>query len=76
MTVSLQPDGVANLVTVIVFVALDTGAVLLRLLAKRRNKRPLGNDDYWMLVALVFMYGWTGLIIYCMLRSPESLRPG
>jgi hypothetical protein len=73
---SLKPDGIANLVTVVVFVILDTIAVGLRLLAKKRNKRRLGSDDYWMLVALVFMYGWTALIIYCMLRSLSPMGSG
>jgi hypothetical protein len=76
MAVSIKPDGIANLVTVVVFVILDTIAVGLRLLAKKRNKRRLGSDDYWMLVALVFMYGWTALIIYCMLRSLSPMGSG
>lgn len=65
MVASMKSDGVANFATAIVFIVVDTIAVLLRLLSKRKNKRTFGSDDYWMLVALAFFYVWAGLVIYC-----------
>lgn len=69
MGISMKPDGVDNFVTAIVSIVADTVAVLLRVLAKRKTKRFPGSDDYWMIVSLLFFYGWAGLILYCELPS-------
>jgi hypothetical protein len=65
MSRSMKPDGIDNFVTAILFIVVDTLAVILRVLAKLKTKRRLSSDDYWMFAALVFYYGWAGLIIYC-----------
>ena len=63
--VHLQPDGVANIITIIVFIFLDILAVILRIIAKGRTKKRFAKDDLWILCALLFFFGWVGLNLYC-----------
>ena len=63
----LQSDGSANVVTAIVFVVIDTFAVILRLISKRKTKHYFSSDDQWILCALILFFGWAGQIIYCRL---------
>lgn len=65
MPVSMAPDGAANLVSAILFIVLDSLAVLLRFISKYKTKRGFAADDYWMLVALIWTYAWAALVIYC-----------
>ncbi|PVI01492.1 hypothetical protein DM02DRAFT_613657 [Periconia macrospinosa] len=70
----MRPDGVANVVLAIIFIVLDTIAVALRIFAKRRIKRPLKSDDVWMVVALIFFYGWAALVIYSVIGVSGTLQ--
>lgn len=63
--VHLLEDGLSNVVVVIVFAVLDTIAVILRIIAKRKTKLQLGCDDVWILCALVLFYVWTAIVIHC-----------
>lgn len=63
--VKFQPDGVSNFVTAILFVVIDSFAVLLRIISKGKTKYRFSSDDWWILCALLFFYGWAGLILYC-----------
>lgn len=69
MMVHLQPDGVANIATIAVFIGLDILAVILRIISKARTKHRFAQDDLWILCALLFFFGWAGLNLYC-----ESVR--
>lgn len=63
--VPLRSDGVANVATAIVFVVVDSLAVVLRILSKSKTKHYLRSDDWWILGALAFFIAWAGQIIYC-----------
>ena len=72
MMVHLQSNGVANLATAIVFIFLDTFAVILRLISKTKTKHRFRSDDWWILVALAFFFGWAAQIIYCGFSTPYT----
>lgn len=63
--VHLLEDGVSNVVVAIVFAVLDTIAVILRIIAKRKTKLRFGWDDAWILCALVLFYVWAAIVIHC-----------
>ena len=63
--VELHPDGAANLAMAIVFMVLDTLAVVLRIISKGKTKYRFSSDDWWILCALLFFYCWAGLILFC-----------
>ena len=65
MPASMAPDGASNFISAILFIVLDSLAVLLRFISKYKTKRGFGADDYWMLVALIWSYAWAALVIYC-----------
>ncbi|KAI4138850.1 MAG: hypothetical protein L6R39_006573 [Caloplaca ligustica] len=56
-------DGVYNVVPAIVFLLLDTLALVLRCFAKRKTKARFGSDDAWIVIAGVQFYVWISLII-------------
>ncbi|KAL8723797.1 MAG: hypothetical protein Q9181_007189 [Wetmoreana brouardii] len=60
----LQPDGVSNTAVAVVFMVVDTLAVMLRLVAKRRTKHRFGSDDSGIVFALVLFFVWAGLVIH------------
>lgn len=63
--VHLLADGLSNVVVAIVFAVLDTIAVILRIVAKRKTKYQIGSDDAWILCALALFYAWAAIVIYC-----------
>lgn len=41
-------------------------AVLLRLLARMRNKFPLEADDYWITTCVILNFGYIASVLWCM----------
>ncbi|KAI1576108.1 hypothetical protein PtrEW4_002296 [Pyrenophora tritici-repentis] len=70
----MAPDGAANLVSAILFIVLDSLAVLLRFISKYKTKRGFAADDYWMLVALIWTYAWAALVIYSVIGISGTLE--
>ena len=69
--IHLEKDGKQLLVTSIVFLVLDTVAVVLRLVAKSRTKFRFAYDDLWIIVTVVVFAAWAGLVI----GSKETVAP-
>ena len=63
--VHIQPDGRANIATIVAFIVLDSLAVILRIISKGKTKNRYSSDDWWILCALLFFFGWAGLKLYC-----------
>ena len=42
----------------------NTAGVMARVVAKRRAKRSIRWDDYWMFAALLLFYGWVLCVVY------------
>ena len=61
--VKLFLDGRSNVVVPIVFLVIDTFAVILRVFAKRKTKHRLGTDDGWIFLALALFFVWSGMVI-------------
>ena len=70
--VHLYPDGGKLVYTAIAFVVLDTIAVVLRLLSKQQTKRRFGEDDGWILAALITFFAWSAVIIASRSAFPIS----
>lgn len=56
-------DGVYHVVVASFFILIDTLALVLRAVAKRRTKFRFGSDDGWILFALLLFYVWAGLVV-------------
>lgn len=69
--IHLGKDGKQLLFTSIVFLILDTIAVVLRLFAKSRTKFRFAYDDLWIIVTLVVFAAWAALVI----GSKETYAP-
>ena len=61
--VKLLLDGRSNVVVPIVFLVIDTFAVILRVFAKRKTKHRVGTDDGWIFLALALFFVWSIMII-------------
>lgn len=70
----LLSDGLSNTVVAIVFMAIDTVAVILRILSKQRTQHRFGPDDAWIFFALASFFVWSGLVIHCKLNWVARLR--
>ena len=57
-------DGAMNLYTAVAFVIVDIIALALRVISKRKTKKGLQCDDWWICAGLVLFFAWCGLIIY------------
>ena len=68
--VHLRHDAVVNVTTIVVFIFLDSLAVILRIISKGKTKNGFSSDDWWILCALLFFLGWAGLKLYCEYISP------
>lgn len=62
--VHLRHDAIANVTTIVVFMFLDSLAVILRIISKRKTKSGFSSDDWWILCALLFFLGWAALKLY------------
>lgn len=63
--VHLPPDGRASFTTIVVFIILDSFAVILRIISKGKTKNRYSQDDWWILCALLLFFGWAGVRLYC-----------
>ena len=68
--VHLRHDAIANVTTIVLFIFLDSLAVILRIISKGKTKNGFSSDDWWILCALLFFFGWAGLKLYCEYLSP------
>lgn len=59
-----RADGAMNLYTALVFVIADIIALTFRIVSKRKTKKGLQCDDWWICAGLVLFFAWCGLIIY------------
>lgn len=59
-----QADGAMNLYTAVAFVIADIMALTLRVVAKRKTKKGIRWDDWWICAGLIFFFAWCGLIMY------------
>ena len=50
--VQLKQDGISNCIVAVVFVAIDTLVVALRIISKKRTSYRLRNDDHSLSVLL------------------------
>lgn len=51
----------------------NTVGVLARVVAKRRAKRSIRCDDYWMFAALLLFCGWVLCVVYGKYRCARSV---
>ena len=68
--VHLRHDAIANVTTIVLFIFLDSLAVILRIISKGKTKNGFSSDDWWILCALLFFLGWAGLKLYREYPSP------
>ena len=61
--VSLAFDGKQQVYTSLAFIIVNTTAVTLRLIAKRKTRKGIGADDVLMVAALLLQITWNALVI-------------
>ncbi|PVH98870.1 hypothetical protein DM02DRAFT_26656 [Periconia macrospinosa] len=74
MAAPISKAGIGVIAIAVFFLMAGTLSVVARPVAKRRAKRRLKDDDYWMFVTLAAYYAWVGLLIYLIagaMTSPE-----
>ena len=65
-------DGRNNVIVAIVFIAVDTIAVILRVISKLKTTNRVGQDDGWIIFGLACFYVWACFVIHGKLRSLNS----
>ena len=61
--VVLNYSSKSTIALTIALLTIDSGSVLLRLLAKSKAKAKLGFDDWWIFIAWAFSVAYFGLVL-------------